>query len=47
MFIFFVPLQTWLVKRDRQKYGGRIRPESRFILSLVTYVIFLLWIFFH
>ncbi|KAF8333589.1 MFS multidrug transporter-like protein [Cantharellus anzutake] len=36
MFVFFVPLQTWLVKRDRKKHGGKIRPESRFLLSLVT-----------
>ncbi|KAF8342981.1 uncharacterized protein EI90DRAFT_815150 [Cantharellus anzutake] len=38
MFIFLIPLQTWLVKRDRVKNGGRIRPESRFLLSL-----FLVW----
>ncbi|KAK4699964.1 hypothetical protein P7C70_g6286, partial [Phenoliferia sp. Uapishka_3] len=36
MFCFFVPLQTWLVKRDRAKSGGIIRPEARFLLSLVT-----------
>jgi len=36
MFISLLPLQTRLVKRDRQNNGGKIRPESRFLLSLVT-----------
>ncbi|ORY54988.1 major facilitator superfamily domain-containing protein [Leucosporidium creatinivorum] len=36
MFIFFVPLQTYLVKRDRRKTEGQVRPEARFLLSLVT-----------
>ncbi|KAL8283415.1 hypothetical protein RQP46_005825 [Phenoliferia psychrophenolica] len=36
MFCFFVPFQTWLVKRDRAKLSGHIRPEARFLLSLVT-----------
>ncbi|KAL8283383.1 hypothetical protein RQP46_005793 [Phenoliferia psychrophenolica] len=36
MFCFFVPLQTWLIRRDRAKRGGAVRPEARFLLSLVT-----------
>jgi hypothetical protein len=35
MFIFFVPVQTWLYTRDRLK-RGRARPEARFLLSIVT-----------
>ncbi|KAF8342986.1 putative vitamin B6 transporter [Cantharellus anzutake] len=38
MFIFLLPLQTWLVKRDRENNGGKICPEARFLLSL-----FLVW----
>jgi len=36
MFIFLVPIQTYLVKRDRRQLDGYIRPEARFLLSLVT-----------
>lgn len=36
MFIFFVPVQTWLTRRDRVKTGGVVRPEARFLISLVT-----------
>ena len=36
MFIIFVPIQTALFVRDRQKNGGAPRPEARFLLSLVT-----------
>lgn len=36
MFCFFVPLQTWLVRRDRAQRDGAVRPEARFLLSLVT-----------
>ncbi|KAF8333593.1 uncharacterized protein EI90DRAFT_3052507 [Cantharellus anzutake] len=28
MFVLFVPVQTWLVRWDRKKNGGKIRPES-------------------
>ncbi|MCJ1314136.1 hypothetical protein MMC25_007816 [Agyrium rufum] len=35
----FVPVQTYLFKRDRLKHGGA-RPEARFITSLVT-----VWLF--
>lgn len=34
MFIFFVPIQTWLYRRDRIK-RGQGRPEARFLLSTV------------
>jgi hypothetical protein len=36
MFVFFVPTQTWLVKRDRMKTAGQVRSEARFLISLVT-----------
>ena len=35
MFVFFVPLQTWLYRRDRLRRGAS-RPEARFLISLVT-----------
>ena len=35
MFIF-MPIQTYLFKRDRLKRGGQSRPEARFLTSLVT-----------
>lgn len=35
MFCIFVPIQTWLYRRDRLK-NGRARPEGRFLLSVVT-----------
>jgi len=35
----FVPVQTWLYKRDRER-NGRNRPEARFLTSLVT-----VWLF--
>jgi MFS family permease len=35
MFCVFVPIQTWLYRRDRLK-NGRARPEARFLLSVVT-----------
>jgi hypothetical protein len=41
----FVPLQTYLYKRDREKLGAN-RPEARFLTSLVTVWLFpisLLW----
>lgn len=31
----FVPVQTYLFKRDRERHG-RSRPEARFLTSLVT-----------
>lgn len=39
MFLF-MPVQTWLFKRDRLKRGGEARPEARFLTSLVT-----IWLF--
>ncbi|CAJ2510370.1 Uu.00g050730.m01.CDS01 [Anthostomella pinea] len=41
----FIPVQTWLFKRDRKKHGHG-RPEARFLTSLVTvwgFPISLLW----
>ncbi|KAI1342168.1 MFS general substrate transporter [Xylariaceae sp. FL0016] len=41
----FIPVQTWLFKRDRAKHGHG-RPEARFLTSLVTvwgFPISLLW----
>jgi hypothetical protein len=38
MFLF-VPVQTYLYKRDREMRGGN-RPEARFLTSLVT-----VWLF--
>ncbi|KAH9904338.1 MFS general substrate transporter [Xylariomycetidae sp. FL2044] len=41
----FVPVQTWLFRRDREKHGHG-RPEARFLISLVTvwgFPISLLW----
>ena len=35
MFMF-MPVQTYLFKRDRLKRGGQSRPEARFLTSLVT-----------
>ena len=35
MFLF-MPVQTYLFKRDRLKRGGQGRPEARFLTSLVT-----------
>ena len=35
MFLF-MPLQTWLFKRDRIRNGGVVRPEARFLTSLVA-----------
>lgn len=35
MFIIFVPIQTWLYRRDRIRHGGP-RPEARFLISTVT-----------
>ncbi|KAF2083857.1 vitamin b6 transporter bsu1 [Saccharata proteae CBS 121410] len=32
----FVPVQTWLYRRDRESRGGHGRPEARFLTSLVT-----------
>ncbi|KAK8175558.1 major facilitator superfamily domain-containing protein [Phyllosticta citrichinensis] len=32
----FLPVQTWLYKRDRESRGGKGRPEARFLASLVT-----------
>ena len=32
----FIPVQTYLYKRDRLKRGGVGRPEARFLVSLVT-----------
>ena len=42
----FVPVQTYLYKRDKARHGGRGRPEARFITSVVTVWLFpisLLW----
>lgn len=42
----FIPVQTWFYRRDREKKGGRGRPEARFITSLVFvsgFPISLLW----
>ena len=39
MFLF-MPVQTYLFKRDRLNRGGQSRPEARFITSLVT-----VWLF--
>ena len=36
----FMPVQTYLYKRDRERHGGHNRPEARFITSLVT-----IWLF--
>lgn len=36
----FMPVQTYLYKRDRERHGGRNRPEARFITSLAT-----VWLF--
>lgn len=36
----FMPVQTYLFKRDRLRNGGKPRPEARFITSLVT-----VWLF--
>ena len=36
----FMPLQTYLYKRDRLKRGGQNRPEARFLTNLVT-----VWLF--
>jgi hypothetical protein len=36
----FVPVQTYLFKRDRLKNGGKPRPEARFLTSLVC-----VWLF--
>ena len=37
---FFMPVQTYLFKRDRLNHGGQSRPEARFLTSLVT-----VWLF--
>jgi len=37
---FFTPVQTYYYKRDRERNGGKNRPEARFITSLVT-----VWLF--
>lgn len=42
----FIPIQTWFYRRDREKNGGKGRPEARFITSLVFvwgFPISLLW----
>lgn len=42
----FVPVQTWFYRRDRERNGGKGRPEARFITSLVFvwgFPISLLW----
>lgn len=33
MFVIFVPIQTWLYRRDRLKHGHG-RPEARFLISI-------------
>ncbi|KAK6070705.1 polyamine transporter 3 [Seiridium cupressi] len=46
VMFMFVPVQTWLFKRDRMKNGGVGRPEARFLTSLVMVWLFpvsLLW----
>ncbi|KAF7527683.1 hypothetical protein G7054_g10413 [Neopestalotiopsis clavispora] len=46
VMFMFIPVQTWLFKRDRLKNGGVGRPEARFLTSLVTVWLFpvsLLW----
>jgi hypothetical protein len=46
LMFMFIPVQTWLFKRDRLKNGGVGRPEARFLTSLVTvwgFPISLLW----
>ena len=35
-----MPYQTYLFKRDRLRRGGQLRPEARFLTSLVT-----VWLF--
>ena len=45
----FIPVQTYLFKRDRLKRGGVGRPEARFLTSLVTvwgFPISLFWLAF-
>jgi len=32
----FMPVQTYLFRRDRLKRGGQSRPEARFLLSMFT-----------
>lgn len=42
----FIPVQTWFFRRDRERNGGVVRPEARFITSLVFvwgFPISLLW----
>ena len=42
----FMPVQTYLYKRDRLRRGGQGRPEARFLTSMVTVWLFpvsLLW----
>ena len=36
----FMPVQTWLYKKDRAKHAGIGRPEARFLSNLVT-----IWLF--
>lgn len=46
VMFMFIPLQTYLFKKDRLKNGGVGRPEARFLTSLVTVWLFpvsLLW----
>jgi hypothetical protein len=36
VMFMFMPVQTWFFKRDRLANGGVVRPEARFITSLVA-----------